>query len=131
MKQQANKPSNYFTRTPSNNGARMLLKDPVTNEDTQDYLHVIGLESDAFRQALVVKHKRNMEILTLPEEEQPAALADAELELYTSLVTNWSFSEPCTKEAVKEMLHEAPQVKAQVDKFAGMRANFIVRLSKN
>lgn len=131
MKQQPNKPSNYFTRTPSNNGAKMLLKDPVTNEDTQDYLQVLGLESDPFRQALVLKHKRNMEILTLPESEQPAALEDAELDLYASLVTGWSFSEPCTKEAVRELLNEAPQVKSQVDKFAGTRANFIVRLSKN
>lgn len=124
------KPSNFFTRKPANTGARMPLADPVTGKPTEDYLHVLGLECDSFRDALAVKHRRNIEILAMPESEQAAALEEADLVLHASLVTGWSFEEPFTVDGVIELLREAPQIKIAVDKFASDRANFIKRLSK-
>lgn len=125
------KAANYFTRKPSNAGARMYLKDPVSGKVTEDYLHVLGLESDSFRAALTAKHKKNLEILALPEDQQEAAKDDAELELFASLVTGWSFEDKLTADAVKELFLEAPQIKTAVDTFAGDRANFITRPSKS
>jgi len=107
----------------------MPLADPHTGEPSGMTLHVLGLESDAFRAALATKHRRNAEILTLPEEDQAAALEDAELELFASLVSGWSFDEPFTVEGVKQLLSEAPQIKQAVDQFAGKRSNFMPQLS--
>jgi len=119
------KASAFYTRTPANKGALLTLVDPVTGKQTDQYLHVLGLESDKFRAALAAKHQRNMEILQMPEPEQKAASDDAELELYASLVSDWSFEEPITVAGVKELFLEAPQIKQEVDKFAGQRANFM------
>ena len=124
------KPSIFFTRPHANKGAKMFLKDPVTGQPTEDFLHVLGLESDAFKEALTAKHKENARILALPEAEQADALAEAELQLFASLVTGWSFDN-FSVDGVKELLREAPQVKKDVDTFAGDRANFITRPSKN
>ncbi len=119
------KPSDFFTRTQSNAGAKLVLEDPLTGQPSNESLLVRGLESDRFREALAAKHRRNLEILTLPEAEQEAASMDAEYDLYVSLVAGWSFEEECSPEAVKQLFIEAPQIKLAVDRFAGNRANFL------
>jgi hypothetical protein len=125
------KSSDFFTRTPSNTGARMVLDDPLTGKPSGETLHVLGLESDAFRAALTAKHRRNLEILAEPEQEQAQLQEEAELDLFASLVTDWSFEEPFSVNGIKELFREAPQVKQAVDRFAGNRSNFIKRLSGN
>lgn len=109
----------------------MVLDDPLTGLPSGETLHVLGLESDAFRAALTAKHRRNLEILAEPEQEQARLQDEAELDLFASLVTDWSFEEPFSANGIKELFREAPQVKQAVDRFAGTRSNFIKRPSVN
>lgn len=125
------KPSDFFTRTPANTGAKMPIPDPITGKDSGETLTIRGFDSDAFQAALVDKSRRNAEILTLPEGEQEEARKKAELMLFQSLVTGWSFKESLTELALMEFLTECPYIQQAIDKFASNRANFIKRQSKN
>lgn len=125
------KPSDFFTRTPANAGAKMPIPDPITGKDSGETLTLRGFDSDAFQAALVAKSRRNAEILTLPEGEQAEALKDAEMMLFLALVAGWSFKEPFTEKALIEFLTECPYIQKAVDDFASKRANFIKRQSKS
>lgn len=125
------KPSDFYTRKPSNKGAQMPLEDPATGKPSGEWLHVLGLGSDSFAAALAEKRRKALDVAQMPKEEQAAAEEDAELELYASLVTGWSFKEPFTAEGIKELFAEAPEIKLAVDKFASAKANFLQRPSKS
>jgi hypothetical protein len=128
------KPQDYFTRPASNKGAKMPLVDPATGKETGDFLFVLGLESDAFAQAIIAKRKRSLEIEQMPEDKRSAEEDDNELDLYAALVTGWSFDpkgSPFSKDAIKELFKEAPRVRMAVDKFASNIANFTARQSGN
>lgn len=122
------KPSDFFTRSQSNKGVKMPLKNPATKQDSGEWLHVIGFDSDPFQKALANRQRRNLEILQIPEgEEREAAREAEEIDLVAVLVTGWSFDEPFTPEALREFLRESPAVKADVDSWASNRANFLAK----
>ena len=124
------KPSDFFTRTPSNTGVRMPLLDPITDEPTQEWLQCLGIDSDVFQDALSTKARENLRIIALPEGEQDAAQKKAQTELVASLVEDWSFDD-FSLEAVTELLHESPSIKRQVDRFVNDLENFIKKPSEN
>ena len=117
--------ASFFTRTPSNEGSRLFLKDPVTDQPSEEWLHVLGFESDAFSAAMAVKQRRMSEIRALPEEEREGAAKEAVVQMLVSLVADWSFEEECTPDNVKTLFSEAPYIQSAVDAFAANRANFI------
>lgn len=119
--------TDFYTRTPANTPQKYVLPDPITNAPTEEFLMVLGFDSDVFRKALVENSRSNVEILTLPEGEQEAARNKNDVILLASLVTGWSFKETFSQEAVITLLGEAPYLERGLDKFGANRANFIKR----
>lgn len=122
----------YHTRTAANNGAKLFLLDPVTNEQTQDWLHVLGFESDTFREAMFEKQRAVAAAQTLADPEaREDAKNTAVNNMLVSLVTDWSFDEDFSAAAVAELFAEAPYIRAAVDTFASQRANFTDKQPKS
>ena len=116
--------SKYFTRSRANAGVILNIKTPEGG-DAGDWLRVLGVDSDAFRDAKTATHRNLMVIAQMPTpEERKAATVDEELRLTATLVSGWSFDDPCTETSVLDFLREAPQVARQIDDLVYNRDRF-------
>jgi hypothetical protein len=113
----------FMTRSKANEGHQIPLY-TADGRLSAHWLRVRGVDSDAFRKSQTKQTRRTSEIALLPEEEREEAILDATLEMQAALVAAWSFDMPCTLDNVKAFLREAPQIAAEVDKFASRRAFF-------
>lgn len=120
----------------SNEGVELPLTLP-DGTPTEEFLIVGGADSKAFRNHMARANRDKLKIVkrTKSKEADPAETtrltADIDRELVASLIVGWSFAEPCDKVNVCKFLADAPQVQAQVDSFAGNRANFFVKPPQN
>ena len=124
--------SRFHTRGPGNAGTRMPLVDPVTFEQTEDWLDIVSVDSDLFRDADAQAMRKIAELAEIKDEkERLAAVKEARLELMSSLITGWSAKDdegnpvPCTLENRIEFLRECPQTFDALNKAAVQRALFI------
>lgn len=134
--------SDYFTREKANEGLRLPLRTPE-GVDEGDWVHIQGIDSDAFREARVEQSRRLMAIAQIGEEaktpeerERCAAIRkdaarDNDLRVTASLITAWSFEEPPTEEAKMTLLREAPYIQQQIDGVAFNRSSFFGRKSSS
>jgi hypothetical protein len=113
----------FHTRTKANEGHKIPLY-TADGRLSAHWLRVRGVDSDVFRKAQTRQTRRVAELAALPDAERDEAIAEATLDMQTALVAEWSFDKPCTPENVKEFLREAPQIAAEVDKFASRRSFF-------
>jgi hypothetical protein len=113
----------FLTRERANEGHRIPLYAP-DGRLTAHWLQVRGIDSDLFRRAKARQERRTGEIALLDEDERDEAILDATLEMLTALVADWSFPQECSPANVKAFLREAPQIAAEVDKFASRRSFF-------
>lgn len=123
----------FMTREKANTGHKIPLYAP-DGRLTGHWFRVRGVDSDEFNRVRARHTRRVAEVASMPEEaDREAAIADAQLEMHAALVADWSFSDPalmgdrampCTPENVKKFLREAPQIAAEVDKFASRRTFF-------
>lgn len=118
------KPSitSLFTLEASNVGVTRPVKDP--NGNTVCNITFLGVDSDVFRKARVVRNRKIAELKDLREEDRLEALEQLDRELIASIVTGWDFAEPCTKENVLELFKQAPDVFEQVNVEANKRSLF-------
>lgn len=116
----------FFTRARANEGIEMPLLLP-DGTDSGETMHILGVDSDAFRKASAVKSREMTRILTLPEDERHDAHDKANAVLLASLVTGWSLDTPFTHENVVTLLLESRTVADQVDSLAGDRARFFAK----
>lgn len=82
----------------------------------EDWIEYLGTDSDQFRAA-----KRKI------QQDAFAGKIHAdnvEAELVASLITAWSFDEPCTDENKIELMRNSPSLCEQIDRMASARANF-------
>lgn len=114
---------NFFTLPKANAGVILDLPGPDGNP-TGITLTVLGTDGDVFRRARVVRSRANVDIIALPEEEQPAAATEADIALLSELIIGWTFEEEFTPENVRELLRQAPGIRALVDTTAGERTLF-------
>ena len=113
----------------SNEGVKLALTLP-DGTATDEFLIVCGADSKAFRNLMARVNRDKLKILNQTKEDQAEVarlIADIDRELVASLITDWSFTEPCDKANVCKFLADSPQIQAQVDAFAGNRANFFVK----
>lgn len=113
----------FMTRSRANEGHKIPLY-TAAGQLTAHWVRVRGVDSDAFRMAVTKQHRRTAEIAQLPDEEREEAIEDAKREMVSSLVIAWSFDKECTLANVKAFLREAPQIAAEIDKFANRRTLF-------
>jgi hypothetical protein len=113
----------FHTRAKANEGHKIPLY-AADGRLTAHWLRVRGVDSDAFRKAQTRQTRRTSEIAALDPEAREDAIIDATLEMQASLVAEWSFDMECTHDNVKAFLRDAPQIAAEVDKFASRRTFF-------
>ena len=119
----------YFTRARANRGVKLPLLTPE-GKDEGDWLWVLGIDSDAFREAKAELNRRIVGVASLKDEaEKKRATKEEEYRLIAALVTGWSFEDPYTPEAMMELLTEAPQIARTIDDFVYSRASFFRALS--
>ncbi len=113
----------FMTRAKANEGHKIPLHTP-DGKLSPHWIRVRGVDSDSFIKARSRQSRRIGEIAAMPEDEQEEAILEATAEMLASLVAEWSFDMPCTKENVINFLREAPQIAAEIDKFASSRTFF-------
>ena len=117
------------TRNGSNAGTRVLLQDP-DGKPTQDWIHVLGMDSDIFQRATrrmrinIMAYLEEKGLESKATDEYAEFTAVEQRKLQASLVTSWSFDEPCTAENVIELLTNAPYIGTQLDDAASKRSQF-------
>lgn len=121
----------FFTRKTSNEGIKVPLYYPGTNEPSGEWLMVAGMESDAFRQAEHQAKRKTFEIASMQEPDRTEAHLELRRFVVASLVRGWSFEKECTPENVVEFLREAPQIEEAVNTIASKRHLFFVKESSS
>lgn len=119
----------FFTRQTSNEGIKVPLYYPGTNEPSGEWIRVRGMESDVFRKAEHEAKRKAVAIASLPEEERDAAHLELKRALVASLVIDWSFEQECTLENVINFFREAPQIEDAINTIASKRHLFFVKES--
>jgi len=124
----------FFTRQKANEGVKLPLALPDGTE-TDHWLRIRGIDSDAFKAARSESNRAAMDLAavadTLPKAELESKMTDAKLRLLASLVMGWSFEQDFTEEAVLQFLREAPQIADQIDSLAARRRLFFAQSSTN
>lgn len=117
----------FGTKQLSNQGVKMQLVDPATNKKTAHWFTVLGTDAQVFR-SVRLKGQREIASKDWTKEAEGArekALDDHRMAMTLSLVTGWSFEEPFSTEALRDLLDESPALVEQIDTFASERANFM------
>ncbi|MDO6706792.1 phage tail assembly chaperone [Photobacterium sp. 1_MG-2023] len=114
----------FFTREKANEGIQVPLYLPDGTE-SEHWLKIRGVDSDAFREAESESRRLTLEIASLEDEgARKDALKGQKVTLLSSLILSWSFEEACTAENVQKLLTEAPQIADQIDRLAAKRSLF-------
>lgn len=114
----------FFTKAKAEQGRKLPLYTP-TSEKTDHWLNVLGIDSDAFKQAEAEAKRQAIHIAEIEDKkEQFQAQRAVERKLIAALITDWSFDMPCTEENVVNFLTQAPQIEDAVNRFAAMRTTF-------
>lgn len=131
MKQSMKK---FMTRANANAGVRVPILGP-DGKDSGEWIHVLGVDSDAFRRAKAVGNREVLEARAKWDEtnHKPTAeeaadvIQTSRLNLLCSLVTDWSLEEPCTPENVRTLFIEAPAIAEYVDTVSAQRNRFFTQ----
>lgn len=115
---------------PSEKGINITLCLPDGTE-TEHFLTVRGADSPTFRKAQARNNRERLALLKVKDKAKEMDAADRAMresglqdQLVASLVADWSFPQECTIENVAAFFAKSPQIREQVDLFAGERANF-------
>lgn len=121
----------FFTREKANAGIKIPLILP-DGKQTEHWLVMRGVDSDAFREAKLEEMRAAAEIAAIAnDEERNQAAKEAAIKIVASLVADWSMPEPCTPENVQRLLTNAPQIRDMIDKVASNRALFFTLSSQS
>lgn len=119
----------FFTRQAANEGVKLPLLLPDGSE-SEHWLMVRGVDSDAFRMAESKSKRKVIELAQITDQQERATqVREVELECIASLIAGWSFEEKLTTDNVVHFLREAPQIADAVNKFAVRRADFFGKKS--
>lgn len=113
----------FYVRESANEGKRLPLRTP-DGKPTEHWLQIRSQWSDRFREVKADSERAIADIAGKSPEEQKAGIAAAKLDLLSALVSAWSFEQPCTPEAVRDFLHNAPQIAQAINSFAGDDGRF-------
>lgn len=121
----------FFTRGKANEGLQLPLYLP-TGLKSDQWVRVLGIDSDVFRVAESESRRDAFRVATIENEaERTAAMTTSKVKLIASLISEWSFDKPCTQANVMAFLTEAPQIMDAVDLAASKRALFFAEKSNS
>jgi hypothetical protein len=117
----------FKTREASNTGIRVALRLP-TGQETDQWMQILGFDSDAFQEAADEGRRRRLEAAAKSgkdgaPESRPAQREDG-IRLTAAAVGAWSFEAPCTLDNVAAFLRDAPHIVEQIDAVVFNRAAF-------
>lgn len=127
---------NYFTREAHNNPLRLFFAAP-DGSGAEDWIDIVGLESDKFRSARDESERSFYAGLTDIKDAEKRAeyisaqAKDSKLRMIASLVVGWSFDEECNVENALLLLAEAPFIADQIDRKAASTKEFLAKKPKN
>lgn len=125
------KKEDFYTKPKADAGVKM----PLTLADGSDsghWLMVRGTESDAFRKARFEGARAMRDVPAESDDWERAQKRDAVvMDSLVSLIASWSFDEPCTPDAVREFLTNAPHIADAVDRAAIEKARFFGSASES
>mgnify|MGYP005989872345 CR=1 FL=1 len=108
-----------YTLDAHEEGSEVQIKDPSTNEPTDFYIKVKGVDSRSYRDAVRKYHRK-----LLKDEE------GGEIDLLVAVTIDWrglksgKDTVKFTEEAARNLYENAPNVASQVDRFIAERVNF-------
>ena len=118
--------SDFFTREKANEGKKVFLTLP-DGTPTEEYLIIRGIDSDQYQ----ATHSEVMrKIFLKSDQDKEYSEHEAKLDIWVSLVANWSFEQECTPENIKQLLREAPQIAKKIDVLSSNR-NFFFKKEQN
>jgi hypothetical protein len=121
----------FFIREQNNEGVRVPLFRPDGTK-TEHWLLVVGQFSDRFLTARSKLMRKASKVAKIEnQEERETAIQEQGLLLTASLISDWSFTKPCTEANVVEFLRNAPQIAASVDSVSAQQALFLKSSSKS
>lgn len=124
------KVSDFFTRDAANEGVKIPLLNPRTGG--AEWIKILGIDSDIFREAKINKARQLIKIAEIDNDgERAEAIKEADFELLSVLVADWSFDTPCEPDEIINVLRNAPQIAEVVDTKAGARSLFLQKKSRN
>jgi len=109
-----------YTAVPHEEGAEIQILSPVDNKETDFYIHVKGIDSKSYRDAVRAYHRK-----LLNKEE------GGEIEMLVSITKGWRGLKSgkdeveFTEDKARDLYTNAPGIASQVDKFVADRKNFI------
>jgi hypothetical protein len=114
----------FLTRQTANEGVVIPLRLP-TGEKTDQWIRIVGAESDAFRASFANLKRALLAIGQIEDKAvREAAEADEGRKMTASLVIGWSFEQEPTFDNVIAFLRDAPQIEKQIDAAAQNRSLF-------
>ena len=126
--------TDFYTREQDNESIRVPLK--KNGKNSGQWLEILGMDSDQYRRAEARRRRsiirmRNESDKPMTDDEIDEQTLEIEAALTASLVTAWSFDEPCTPESVTEFMRNAPRIREAIDRLATDREQLIVKKSSN
>ena len=120
-----------LTKEAHEEGAEILISNPVTGKTTDLYIKVLGSDSLVWQKS--IKRGRNKLISKLSENKEISEQdeIDAEIDQLVAVTVDWRGIEregvpvKFTAKDCKKLYTSSPGVRQQVDKFVSDRTNFI------
>ena len=127
----------FFTAEKANEGIKLDLYHPVTQEKTEHSIWIRGVDSDEFRRAKAASFRRLAQIAGNPNrtaakaELDKTSVEEEMLDVQAALVIKWTFKEECTLENIKKLFKKAPQILDYIDRCANERSLFLAQGSNS
>lgn len=117
------KKEDFYTLPKACEGVEFPLE--LDGKPSGHWLRIRGTDSEQFRRARFDGSRKLRDIPAETGDWDRGVITDGIiLDSLTSLVSDWSFDEPCTPEAVREFLKNAPQIAESIDRAANDRTRF-------
>lgn len=121
----------FDIKTLSEAGVKLPLYN-FKGKKTGHWLKVRGVDSDAFIEANEEAIRARVALEAVSDKKEKAKLVKKiKLTLLSSLISDWSFDEPCSIDNVVDFLERSPQNAEAVDLFAARREGFIAKKSNH
>lgn len=118
------KSSDLFTRAAANDGRRVNIPAP-DGSDTGEWLHIRHVDCDEFRKARAEVFARAAVLgKDVSDEDRKRLHSEALIELTASTVCGWSLEDDFSKQAVIDLLNNAPYLADWLDRKSSDAALF-------
>lgn len=125
--------SEFDSKKGAEEGFKLNLRHPKTNQPTSAWIHVLGADSDAYQERIREFQRQRSEILkrNMRATFDPSDRAAQELDLLVAMTVGWEHIErkgqpiAFSQEEARKLYAQYPTIREQVDAAIHDRANFL------